>query len=217
MTKFSDIMKSRGWDHLPCEYIDTEYKNIPAYGDFTAKILKNGHMITENKSSYHRIVSTSEYTPAELFGKDHDINFKFKQDRFDCKREGHCGFMLRVTAVSGEQDDSFNIQLVTNPDRYPNDLHFHEGSSSVIGDFHLALDILADGFYKRKDTPITWYGKPGRDKTTKFWCWGANMFYYGVSYQQILLTGGVKYKHIRRLSYYSNIRLVVYFSSGASS
>ena len=216
VTKFSDIMKSRGWNPLPCEYIDINYKNNPAYGDFTAKILKNGHMITENKSSYHRIVSTSEYTLDELFSRDHDINFKFKQDRFDCKREGHCGFILRVTAASGEQDDSFNMQLVSDPDLYPDNFHFHEETSSVIGDFHLVLDIFSNGY--RKDIPITWYGKPCRYKNTKYWCWGVNIFYDGyVCNQQFLPTRGVKYKSIRKLSSCSKIRLVVYFSSGASS
>ena len=219
VTKFSDIMKSRGWDPLPREYIDIDHKNNSAcYGRFTAKILKNGHMATENKSSYNRIVSTSFYYPGVLLGRTHDINFQFKQSKFACYREGRCGFILRVTAASGELDDSFNIQLVTDPDLYPDDLHFHEESSSVIGDFHLALELLAndDNSY-RKDTPITWYGKPYayRDKTTKYWCWGVNMFNNGD--QQILPAGGVKYKRIRNLSSSFKIRLVVYFSSGASS
>ena len=217
VTKFSDIMKSRGWDPLPREYIDIEYKNYsPVYGGFTAKILKNGHMVTENKSRYNRIVSASEYTPDALFGRHHDIKFQFKQDRFDCNREGDCGFILRVTAASGEQDDSFNIQLVTDPDLYPDDLHFHEETSAVIGDFHLVLDIFSDGY--RKDIPITWYGKPCRYKNTQYWCWGVNIFYDGyVCNQQFLPTRGVKYKSIRKLSSSSKMRLVVYFSSGASS
>ena len=149
-------------------------------------------------------------TPDELFGKDQDLKFRFKQDRFDCEREGHCGFILRVTAASGEQDDYFNIQLVTDPDLYPDDLHFHEETSPVIGDFHLAVDIKSRGNCY-KDTPITWYGKPFRNKTS--------MFYNGYVYQQLSLAGaeGVKYKRICNLNSYSNIRLVVYFSSGASS
>ena len=179
VTKFSDIMKSRGWDPLPREYIciDTDYKNYsPVFGDFTAKILKNGHMVTEDKSSYNRIVSASEYTPDALFSRNHDIKFQYKQSEFACYREGHCGFILRVTAASGELDDSFNIQLVTDPDLYLDDLHFHEETSSVIGDFHLALDIKSSGNY-HKDTPITWYGKPCKDATSRYWCWGANMLF----------------------------------------
>ena len=204
VTKFSDIRTSRGWDPLPREYIDINYKNNRAYGDFTAKILKNVHMVTENKRSYNRIASISKYTPNELFSIGHDIKFHFKQDKFDCKKEGHCGFILRVTAASGEQDDSFNIQLVTDPDLYPDDLHFHEESSSVIGDFHLVLDLLADSYY-RKDTSITWYGKPCRDKTNKFWYWGVNMFYNGINYKQFSPTGSVKYKRNLYLGSYSGI------------
>ena len=218
VTKFSDIMKSRGWDPLPREYIDIYCKNYPVYGDFTSNILKNVHMVTENKSSFNRISSFSEYTPDELFGKDQDLKFRFKQDRFDCEREGYCGFILRVTAASGELDDSFNMQLVTDPDLYPDDLHFHEETSPVIGNFHLAVDIKSRGNCY-KDTPITWYGKPCRNKTSKVWCWGANMFYNGYIFPQLSLagTGGVKYKRICNLNSYSKIRLVVYFSSGAST
>ena len=218
VTKFSDIMKSRGWDPLPREYIDIDCKNYPIYGDFTANILKNVHMVTENKrTSYNRIASFSEYTPDALFGKDQDIKFRFCQDRFDCERVWDCGFILRVTAASREQDDSFNIQLVTDPDLYPDDFHFHEETSSLIGNFHLVLDIFSEHYYRSMDTPIIWYGKPCRDKTNEFWYWGVNMFYNGINYKQFSPTGDVKYKRNVYFSSNSTIRLVVYFSSGTSS
>ena len=210
VTKFSDIMKSRDWDPLPREYIDINYKNSLVYGGFNTKILKNVHMVTENKSSYNRIVSTSEYTPDELFGEDQDFKFKFKQNRFDCKREGDCGFILR------QQDDSFNIQLVTDPDLYPDDLHFHEETSSVIGDFYLALDTKLKCSYF-KDIPITWYDKPSKNATSSIWWLGAIQFYNGPDWRLFSSTSDVKYKQMFILSSSSKIRLVVYFSSEAST
>jgi hypothetical protein len=128
----------------------------------------------------------------------------------NCSKEGQCGFILRVTAASGKQDDSFNIQLVIDPDLYTEDVHFHEEISSMIRKCHLSLDITDDDCYIHKDLPVTWYGKPCRDGTNKYWCWGANRFYKRGEGQP---PPGDQYKMDWCYRDTAKIRLVVYFNS----
>ena len=96
----------------------------------------------------------------------------------NCSKKGDCGFILRVTAASGKPDDSFNIQLVINPDLYPDEMHCHEGSLKA-ENMHLVLDM----YFPNNDNPSwtnissTWKGKPRRDGTNRFWCWGEHRFY----------------------------------------
>jgi hypothetical protein len=154
-------------------------------------------------------MSDCDYTPEEFFGRNHDIKFKFQQKSLaHCTKEGDCGFILRVTAASGEQDDSFNIQLVIDPDLYPDDIHFHEQSLSVSGNLHFTLDITrtTDNRYF-KDWPVGWYGKPCRDKSNKNWCWGAIWFSdkgEGLGY------AGMIFSQIWRMKSSAKIRPVVY-------
>ena len=172
---FHSSITSRGWSPLPHQYI--EYCKRDGFGNLASQILKNQDNITYTQ--YNRITSINEYFPEDFFAKDHDIKFKFKlKSHEDCHVEGECGFILRVTAASGEDDDSFNIQLVINNDLYPKDIHFHREVVSLIDTSHFALEVMAEfsGDNHLKDVPVTWYGKPCRDRTKKFWTWGAYLF-----------------------------------------
>ena len=144
-------------------------------------------------------ICSFEYTPDELFARNHDIKFKYKQDPTrDCIKKGDCGFMLRVTAASGQHDDSFNIQLVIDPEFYPDDIHYHQ-ETILAENIHLALDIteikesndddhdelrladllkvILDTETDHKSWPVSWNSRPRRDGTNKYWCWGSHNFY----------------------------------------
>ena len=91
---------------------------------------------------FNRIPSKSEYSPEELFAQNHDIKFKFKQASITkCSKEGDCGFILRVTAATGKNDDSFNIQLVIDPNLYPDDIHFHREFFLLVEHIHFTFEI----------------------------------------------------------------------------
>ena len=160
--KFDDLKTKRGWKPLSREYVqNTSCKLAESLRD---KILQNSNLITSD--NYYRAPSNLEYTPDELFGRDHDIIFRLEKDPTkNCSKERECGFILRVTAASGKQDSSFNIELVIDPELYPDDVHYHEESSTLIENCHLSLDITssADNYYK--DMPGTWNSKPCRDGT----------------------------------------------------
>ena len=95
--KFAQTMEIRGWKPLELEYV--RRKNGLYLGGLVDKIRNKASMVSENCSN--RILSKSEYSPEELFARDHDIKFKFKQASVtNCSKEGDCGFILRVTAHS---------------------------------------------------------------------------------------------------------------------
>ena len=208
--EFHLIMMKRAWNQLAQEYIELCERKF--YGNLAPQILKNENLITQ--SNYKRVISVDDYFPDDFFGKDHDIKFKFKPDSYvDCDDEGECGFILRVTKASGEDDDSFNIQLVINSDLYPKDIHFHREIASLIDASHLALDVKAhelSGNNHFKDMPVTWCGKPCLDGTKKHWCWGAYQFYkkrQGTAYS------GVNNNYLWFLGSRAKIRPVLYFFS----
>ena len=170
----ADQMTQKKWKPLAREYIEDK-TNTKLVG-LTSMILRNSSLITSSK--YYRVTSVSEYTPEELFARDHDIKFKLNYD-CECEKQGDCGFILRVTAASGKQDDSFNIELLTDTSLYPDsdDIHFHKDSLSA-DNIHIAIDIsLSVGDVSGNNRPVTWQGKPYRDETSKFWCWGRRLFY----------------------------------------
>ena len=133
-------------------------------------------LVTDN--CLNRIPASSEYTAEEFFSTNHSIKFKYKQDFITkCRQKGDCGFILQVTASTGKQDDSFNIQLVIDPSLYPADIHFHQESLKLVDNLHFALDLVAHNDQVFRDRSVTWYGKPCRDGTGRYWCWGAHYFY----------------------------------------
>ena len=173
--KFADIMQSRGWKPLELEYINFIYKNGEFLDDLINKIRNNANMVSG--TCFNRIPSKSEYSPEELFARNHDIKFKFKQASITkCSKDGDCGFILRVTAATGKNDDSFNIQLVIDPDLYPDDVHFHKESFLLVEHIHFTFEITLNGkTYRSK--PITWHGRPCLDTTEKYWYWGTHCFW----------------------------------------
>ena len=75
--------------------------------------------------------------------------------------------MLNVTR---DEFGSFGIHLSTDPDEYPDDLHFHENQISA-RNMHLAIT--------RGDTikPLPWGEQPECDGTGNYWRWGWIGFY----------------------------------------
>ena len=173
--KIADIMQSRGWKPLELEYINFTYIYGEFLGDLINKIRNNANMVSGN--CFNRIPSKSEYSPEELFARDHDIKFKFKQASItNCSKEGDCGFILQVTAATGKNDDSFNIQLVIDPNFYPDDVHFHRESLLLVEHIHFTFEItLAGKTYRSRS--ITWHGRPCLDTTEKYWYWGTHCFW----------------------------------------
>ena len=130
-----------------------------------------------NTQNYSRIPATSEYIAAELFARDHDIKFRFQAPGSvqNCSSDGHCGFILRVTTSANAGTSTFNIQLITDPSLYPEDIHFHTESLLTNKNIHLVIDITTSENLKKYARPITWYDKPWRG-TSRLWRWGAHYF-----------------------------------------
>ena len=204
--EFQRIVIKREWSPLALEY--TEFCKRKSYGNLAPQTGKNENLVSQ--AQYKRVTSVEDYFPDDFFGKDHDIKFRFKSESYnDCSNDGECGFILRVSAASGEEDNSFDVQLVINNDLYPKDIHFHSEISSIIDTCHFALDVLTDpGLNHFNDIPVTWYGKPCLDGSKKFWCWGAYLFY---DKDEKGKSSGVINKWFWFLGSRAKIRPVVYF------
>ena len=171
---FERHARRRNWP--PPQYKYMLRTDHPCLGNLSEKLLE-GKSLTS--TGYHRVRSIVKYTPEELFSVDHDIKFKLSDPSTNnCNLPGHCGFILRVKAATGNNDDSFDIKLVTDQDVYDGlDIHFHKNSLQP-KNMHFTLDITNE---KRSgaliNVPVSWCGKPQRDGTGKHWCWGRYSFY----------------------------------------
>ena len=176
---FSDLMMSRGWKPIDLNYTNND--DGPRMCYLKTKIQNHPNLVTN--ANFNRIPSISEYTPGELFARGHDIKFKYRQKSITkCSKEGDCGFILRVTPATGKDDDSFNLQLVTDPNLYPDDIHFHRESHMLADNLHFTINVTISynssfTCYTEQACPLTWCGKPQLDGTNKYWCWGTERFY----------------------------------------
>ena len=208
---FSDLVISRGWKPLDLKY--TENENDLSICVLNDKIRNHPNLVTN--ACLNRISSTSEYTQEQLFARDHDIKFKYRQKFItNCSKEGDCGFILRVTAASGKDDNSFNIQLVLDPNLYPDDIHFHKESNMLADNLHFTINVTNYRQYRRNDDsdnacPVTWWSKPRRDGTNKYWCWGAERFY---SKGEGSEPQGYVYSRVKYNGDNAKIRPVVYYT-----
>ena len=174
---FAQHASKSGWKPLAPKYI--KEKKWCWSGELSEMILQNPKLLVGNQNECHVIPATREYTPDDLFGRDHDIKFRFdSQLTKSCTKESDCGFILRVSAASGAQDESFNIQLLIDSTHYGDDvpaedIHFAIDIRSILHypDLNETIDVID------KACPVTWFGKPCRDRSKQYWCWGPHYFY----------------------------------------
>ena len=178
--------EEKNWEYLSLEYVNS--KSMPHLGGLAENILQNPSLITHD--NYYRLTSISDYNPNELFGRNHDIKFKFSQEADPnlCLKMGDCGFILRVTSASDKTrtslNNSFNIQLLVDSKLYPDDIHFHKDKLKA-ENLHFALDIHLAGGTSYFNYPVTWCGKPLQDLSHAYWCWGKHRFYKGEDAEKI--------------------------------
>ena len=151
-------------------------------GDLKRDTMKLGNskdLFLSDDSLIRRIPSNTLYTPEKLFGRNHDIKFKFQQKSVtNCEKRGECGFILRVETASGEQDDSFNVKFLAHPCLYTEEIHFHGESMSLYDDLHFAFECHTDEgpIATGQSWPLTWCDRPHKDKASGDWLWGSYRF-----------------------------------------
>ena len=90
-----------------------------------------------------------------------------------CDKHRECGFMLKVTPCSKEEDVKFNIQLVTEESEYPADIHCH---SEVISAAHMHLVIEWDCGRWCTHYCNSWRGRPEYSEESGGVVWGGMLY-----------------------------------------
>ena len=170
-----NMVVKKGWQFLAQEYVSASTDRYYMNG-LTGKILSS-HNLTTNEN-YIRVTSNLDYTPDELFGRNHDIKFKYESRCGNslCIDTGDCGFILCGTSGQYISGYLFLFHLLINPKLYPDDMHLHINSVQA-ENLHLALDITNSAGRTMLNVPVTWHGLPSRDKISKYWRWGHHCFY----------------------------------------
>jgi hypothetical protein len=176
--KFMQIILERGWKPLAPEYLAGKTQTLRAESDTTrcmTSLIKKLETkpTSENDKNYSRVLSVDDYCPQDFFQHDKYVKFFLKHPETEkCDNIEQCGFILRVTGIFGNVDDTFDIQVVVDPNYYQGDIHFHSECINV-ANMHVALAVDKD----MMDYPISWSGRPCRDGTDKYYVWGQHRFY----------------------------------------
>ena len=104
------------------------------------------------------VIVSTETTLNQLVTTNKLYRFYFQHPAAPpCEKDTECGFMLKVTPCLKEKAGKFNIQLVTEENKYPADIHCH---SEVIQAAHMHLVremYIVDRWYNMY---ISWRRKP---------------------------------------------------------
>jgi hypothetical protein len=174
--KFMGIIRERAWRPLVPEYLAGKtgtLRNKTARGLKRVMNRIETNAASKSYNSYSRILSVDDYSPEEFFGQDNDVKFYFEHpNTVKCQEAEKCGFILRVTGMFGNVDDTFDIQVVIDPEYYQGDIYFHNECINV-ANMHVALQIDKYAFL---DFPISWSGRPSRDNSDRYYMWGQHKF-----------------------------------------
>ena len=199
---FIKVILERRWKPLVPEYLKGKNTKIPCLKQLTKKL--NEIPAFTSYKNYSRSLSVDDYSPREFFQQDKDVKFYFKHpNKEKCDDGEKCGFILRVTGLFENVDDSFDIQVVIDPKSYPSDIRFHDQCINV-ANMHIALQIDK---YKNYDFPISWSGKPSRDGSKKHFMWGQHLFF---SDNEGTIPENSDYRYFWQHASNVRIRLVVY-------
>ena len=178
---FLKLKQWHTWTPIPHDYLQ-KIVDIGEEGSgrtlkMTQMLLKNTELVTTDSKKYDRLSSTVDFRVEDFFEQGRDIYFVYDNKRSNCYRRGKCGVVARVTPAPTYSEQSFDIKLVINSDLYPNNIHLHE--ELVIGQTcHFTFDIINQGDTDRcHDGVISWCGKPFRDRSKRYWCWGTHKFF----------------------------------------
>ena len=75
-----------------------------------------------------------------------------------CNKASKCGFLIEITGMSEEDPERFDVKLVLDIDKYPDNLHFHD---DVCADrMHLVLEKYDEYENTWRQIDLSWAGKP---------------------------------------------------------
>ena len=103
---------------------------------------------------------SAETTFNELITTKNLYKFKFHHPlATQCTDVSECGFVLKVTPLTAEDPDSFNIELLVNI--YPPNIHCHPEILNV-DEMHVVVEYYRDTFHNEgwRNMYVSWAGKP---------------------------------------------------------
>ena len=165
---FSNQVEDKLWKPLAREYLIA--KANATVETLATEIMRRPNLITD--TGYHRVTSTLEYIPEDLFSLDHDIEL-MNQNSTNMNNSGiakNHAFLLKVQAAT--VNDPFDIQLVSNLTLFNEEFHLPEylippelihKEPLLFKTIHFTLDIKKEDGKFTVNVPVGWYNRPRRD------------------------------------------------------
>ena len=162
LQNITQIFASKSLCRVPSRFIQKFYRPV-VLSKLPQSVLSEDDItvIVGTKTTlFNELVTTSEL-----------YKFYFQHPAaLQCDKHTECGFMLKVTPCSKEEDGKYNIQLVTEESEYPADIHCH---SEVISAAHMHLVIEWDcGRWCTNTYCNSWRGRPEYSEERGGVVWG---------------------------------------------
>ena len=144
------LIRERGFSPVHSNFLDT----IGQY--HIADLIEN--CLAANSPNYVRIVAESVTNDLRFITTSAMYQFQIKlPGNSRCNLKSKCGFLIGVSGFSQEAPEQFDIKLILDNDKYPEDLHCHHGISA--DRIHLVLEGQSkDNMWC--NLCVSWFGRP---------------------------------------------------------
>ena len=116
LQKLMELRKKKSWSPVHPGFLDTL---MFEWGD-NHKLMKCTDLISEENTV--RVISVDESTLLDFVTTSAVYKFYMEHHK-PCEKDSECGFLIEVTGLS---QGEFEIKLVLDKDKYPNNLHLHD-------------------------------------------------------------------------------------------
>ena len=157
------LRETRGWSKI--------------HPDFVKSLLQINKQAVHTFNDCQELVSSTDSVRV-VCGDETDLKCIVQEERLykfyfqhpsvtGCNNPTQCGFLVKVTPLTKETPELFNIELITDAREYPADLHCH--ADVVSAD---KMHLVVEWYYKNKtwyNVCISWRGKPQYDEEYVLW------------------------------------------------
>ena len=153
--KLLELKRERKWDPIPCQFLDSFNSDFLSSG--TRDLLRSVPNLTTDVNSV-RVVSQETTDVINFFTSSAIYRFNIKlPGQAPCDKQSKCGFLIGVTGISRDNSEMFDIKLILDQQKYPEDLHCHDISADRI---HLVVEYFSTYTKKWYSIPIYWEKGP---------------------------------------------------------
>ena len=170
LRELEGFKRQRGWEKINAQFIDDSLWRFSNNSKYALK--QCGDLVSDISGNNIRVISKERQTGWHFFTTT-ALYMLYMEPQQQLDKETKCGFLIEVTGLSRENPEEFDIQLVLDRDRYPEDMYLPDDFS--VERMHVALETSSSYNYCWMGNFLSWSGKPAYRDDGKI-MWGGKSF-----------------------------------------